>query len=221
MEDQPFVPPASPSPEPEIEPSNYSGLEIGAGYGNEAEPENDDEDDESSIHNSRTKFHGHSSTADLIKSAISMKKEYTGEGFEGKRGRPRFHRPVYWEVLPRQWQKLYHRDPPPLEFPPNDLLLSLVDLYFQNVNFITPFLHRPTFDRLIASNAHMHQYDFGALLLAVCAMGSRYSDDPRVFADDSNSELSIGWRYMGQVRSLPLTLTIPGDELTKGTSRFK
>ncbi|THU97630.1 hypothetical protein K435DRAFT_753804 [Dendrothele bispora CBS 962.96] len=196
MENQTSVPLPPPSPEPEeIVLSNHSELRVEERYGDDPDPATDDDDDEISPNDSLqyARFHGQFSTVDLIKSAISIKKNYTGAEFEGKRDRPE-----YWEVLP--WQELLRFEPPPLEFPPNDLLLSLVDLYFQNVNFITPFLHRPTFERLISQNIHKYQYDFGALLMAVCAMGSRYSNDPRVFIDGSRSELSAGWKFIKQIR---------------------
>lgn len=49
---------------------------------------------------------------------------------------------------------------------------------------------------------HLRDYEFGAVLLLVCANGSRYSDDPRIYVEGSDSELSLGWRWFRQVQFL-------------------
>ncbi len=60
-------------------------------------------------------------------------------------------------------------------------------------------LHRPTFDKNIAEGLHLRDHNFGAALLLVLAIASRYSDDPRVFSDP-NAKLSSGWKFFEQVR---------------------
>ncbi|KAG8762925.1 hypothetical protein FRC11_007070, partial [Ceratobasidium sp. 423] len=77
--------------------------------------------------------------------------------------------------------------PQDLWFPPDDLLASLVDLYFTRFNVILPLLHRPTFEAQLAQKLHWRDPSFAAVVLLVCANGSRFSDDTRVmpyYAED-------------------------------------
>ncbi|QRW18822.1 Fungal Zn(2)-Cys(6) binuclear cluster domain [Rhizoctonia solani] len=77
--------------------------------------------------------------------------------------------------------------PQDLWFPPDDLLASLVDLYFTRFNVILPLLHRPTFEAQLAQKLHWKDPSFAAVVLLVCANGSRFSDDTRVmpfYAED-------------------------------------
>ncbi|KAG8741047.1 hypothetical protein FRC10_003431 [Ceratobasidium sp. 414] len=77
--------------------------------------------------------------------------------------------------------------PQDLWFPPDDLLFSLVDLYFTRFNVLLPLLHRPTFESQLAQKLHWRDPSFAAVVLLVCANGSRFSNDTRVmpyYADD-------------------------------------
>jgi hypothetical protein len=85
-----------------------------------------------------------------------------------------------------------------LTFPPDDLLSKLVDSYFTHVNVITPLLHRPSFERSVASGTHLRDADFGEVLLLVCAVGARYVDDTRVLLDGVTKH-STGWEWFRQV----------------------
>ncbi|CAE6471890.1 unnamed protein product [Rhizoctonia solani] len=79
-----------------------------------------------------------------------------------------------------------------LWFPPDDLLASLVDLYFTRFNVILPLLHRPTFEAQLAQKLHWRDPSFAAVVLLVCANGSRFSDDTRVmpyYAEDIPPEM--------------------------------
>lgn len=67
-----------------------------------------------------------------------------------------------------------------LEFPPPDVIASLVDAYFAHSNIYYPVLHRPTFQRLLDQELHQHDHELGSLLLVVCAIGTRFSDHPYV-----------------------------------------
>lgn len=89
---------------------------------------------------------------------------------------------------------------PSFTFPENDLLLNLIDLYFTNVNKHIPLFHRPTFDRAVNEGLHWRVPHFAATLLAVCATGSRYSDDPRVLVDGCNTARSSGWKWFRQIQ---------------------
>ncbi|KAH7345337.1 fungal-specific transcription factor domain-containing protein [Rhizoctonia solani] len=82
--------------------------------------------------------------------------------------------------------------PQDLWFPPDDLLASLVDLYFTRFNVILPLLHRPTFEAQLAQKLHWRDPSFAAVVLLVCANGSRFSDDTRVmpyYAEDIPPEM--------------------------------
>ncbi|KAG8775581.1 hypothetical protein FRC12_001403 [Ceratobasidium sp. 428] len=77
--------------------------------------------------------------------------------------------------------------PQDLWFPPDDLLHSLVDLYFTRFNVLLPLLHRPTFQAQLDQKLHWRDPSFAAVVLLVCANGSRFSNDTRVmpyYADD-------------------------------------
>lgn len=88
-------------------------------------------------------------------------------------------------------------------------MLSLIDLYFDNLNLYFPLLHRPTFERSVAECLHHTNESFAATLLLVCAVGSRYSDDPRVLLDDEASLHSCGWKYFDQVHVVRKSLLTP------------
>ncbi|PBK63553.1 hypothetical protein ARMSODRAFT_979943 [Armillaria solidipes] len=95
----------------------------------------------------------------------------------------------------------------------SDLLDYLVRLYFLNQNLFWPLLHRPTFERSLAARLHRTDSEFGALVLFVCAAGSRYSDDPRVKADDTDKESKTrhlnGWKWFIQVHRVHMLLLRP------------
>lgn len=64
------------------------------------------------------------------------------------------------------------------EFPEPDLMPQLVDLYFSEMNLIYPLLHRPSFIHSVTAGLHLRDEQFAAILLLVCAIGARHSDDP-------------------------------------------
>ncbi|KAJ7672018.1 fungal-specific transcription factor domain-containing protein [Mycena rosella] len=101
------------------------------------------------------------------------------------------------------WEKLII-DAPQQVFPDEDLLISLVDVYFEQVNPIIGILHSPTFRRAVAEGLHSRDQAFGAVVLAVCSLASRYSDDPRVLLDGVSSELSRGWKWFHQLLFLSI-----------------
>ena len=91
-------------------------------------------------------------------------------------------------------------------FPPRDLLDALVDLYFAHTNSEFPLLHGPTFRKLIAAGEHLRNGGFGATVLLACAIGARFTRDPRVLLDDSDHHHSAGWKWflaVVDVRRIP------------------
>lgn len=88
-------------------------------------------------------------------------------------------------------------------------MTDLVDRYFSDLNIFMPLLHRPTFENAIKDGEHLREPVFGATVLAVCALGSKYSDDPRVFFDGTDSPHSRGWKWFNQIDLLAKILYIP------------
>lgn len=71
------------------------------------------------------------------------------------------------------------------------------------MNLYIPLLHRPTFFRRIAEGAHLSDRAFGTNLLLVCAIGSRWSNDPRVLYDNVEANPvqfhGSGWKWVQQI----------------------
>jgi hypothetical protein len=78
-------------------------------------------------------------------------------------------------------------------------MVELIDLYFAHANLLLPILHRPTFEKGISNGLHHQSIGFGGVTLLICAIGSRFSDDSRVFLPEANSEHSAGWKWFDQV----------------------
>ncbi|KAJ7114702.1 hypothetical protein C8R44DRAFT_629820, partial [Mycena epipterygia] len=86
----------------------------------------------------------------------------------------------------------------PYVFPDSDLLSALVALYFEHVNLYYPLLHRPTFERSIADGLHTQDVSFSAVVLLVCAIASRFSDDVRICPPGAEP-LRVGWQDFDQL----------------------
>uniref|UniRef100_D8QBZ5 Xylanolytic transcriptional activator regulatory domain-containing protein n=1 Tax=Schizophyllum commune (strain H4-8 / FGSC 9210) TaxID=578458 RepID=D8QBZ5_SCHCM len=144
------------------------------------------------------RYFGKSSNVHFIKSAMDMRDGYAGASynhldFEIKK------RMEYWTVRPWEIETSVPTQPP-LTFPDHSFLLELVDLYFKTNESWVPIMHRPTVDRDLASRRYLRDRSYGYLVLTMCALASRHSDDPRVFADRRpGSENSAGWQWWSQV----------------------
>lgn len=106
-------------------------------------------------------------------------------------------RPEFWSVHP--WDKAPPPRDIPLIFPEPDLLQDLIDLYFDKVDVYTPLLHRPSFERDIKAELHLSNPMFGGTVLAMCAVASRYSNDPRVLLEGTDSIYSAGHKWFRQL----------------------
>ncbi|KAK0204277.1 fungal-specific transcription factor domain-containing protein [Desarmillaria ectypa] len=136
-------------------------------------------------------YFGPSSSISLLTSALSIKKKCTG-------GKTTMQLRDYFNLQP--WERATaEAETPHYVYPDNDLILSLVAIYFETINPLFPILHRPTFENHVHEGLQLRDFNFGATLLLVLAVASRYSDDPRVLASPS-SKLSSGWRFFEQVR---------------------
>ncbi|KAJ6541638.1 fungal-specific transcription factor domain-containing protein [Mycena capillaripes] len=143
-------------------------------------------------------FFGKSSSVNFMKAAMEDV-DHLGETFDAQR-------PEFWIV------KNWHPDPPPLPpytFPDEDLLQSLIDIYFQKINPISFLLHSPTFCASVADGEYLRDQHFGAVVLAVCALASRLSDDPRVLIAADTPLHSAGWKWFSQIRPLQLVALPP------------
>ncbi|KAG0702839.1 fungal-specific transcription factor domain-containing protein [Suillus ampliporus] len=158
-----------------------------------------------SINPMTTRFFGKSSGIMLVQKAIDLKKEYTGDDEIHRHDVLQPKRPEFHGCFP--------------SFLTEDLAASLVDLYFTHINILTPLLHRPTFESKAAQGLHRRNSSFGAVYLLVLAVGSRFSDDPRVFLEGEN-EHSGGWKFFEQVQMVRKTLLGPPclEDLQVGTS---
>ncbi|KAJ6482607.1 fungal-specific transcription factor domain-containing protein [Mycena sanguinolenta] len=83
-------------------------------------------------------------------------------------------------------------------YPPQDLIASLLEIYFTNIHPIIAILHRPSFERSVAEGLHFKDRGFGGTLLSLLAIASRYSTDPRVFVD-GGAPHSAGWKFASQL----------------------
>ncbi|KAF7336925.1 Zn(2)-C6 fungal-type domain-containing protein [Mycena venus] len=147
----------------------------------------------------RRRFFGSSSGFMLAKNAMSVKEEYLGRPVVTQ-----FRRPEFWRMRP--WEKEAHDELPRYVFPEQDLIASLVSLYFESVHPTIPLLHRLSFERSVKQGLHLDDHRFGATLLAVLAIASRYSNDPRVFVPGSDSSISSGFPFFRQVQVIRRSL---------------
>ncbi|KAJ3839123.1 putative fungal-specific transcription factor [Lentinula raphanica] len=156
---------------------------------------------------SRKRFFGRSSGLYLIETALHHKQHHVGESYSKTPELLNQRRESVWD--PEDWQMRYLQYPQPhYEFPADDLLPSLVDLYFENVNIVLPLLHRPTFESGIAAGVHRSDPFFGGTVLLVCALGAKYSEDPRVFSEGPAVPASAGWHYYVQVPIIRTSLQL-------------
>ncbi|KAI1785317.1 fungal-specific transcription factor domain-containing protein [Ganoderma leucocontextum] len=140
-----------------------------------------------SMHSPPLRYHGKSSGLVFIRSAMALKDEYVGSPPPQKRDEP------------RPWFKPFEEDDYSLfeesSFPPRDLMDVLVDMYFRQMNYHCPLLHEPTFKKSVAAGQHLRNGGFGATVLLVCAIGARFTRDPRVLLEDSDHPHSAGWKW--------------------------
>ncbi|KAH9479055.1 Putative transcriptional regulatory protein [Psilocybe cubensis] len=145
------------------------------------------------------RFFGAASPFMAAKQAATLKSMHTGIPDTGVHPK-NYRRPLYWGMS--SWESEWVTSPPaPYIYPDFDLMLDLVQIYFQKTNSLFPIIHEPTFMKGIMSGKHYGDQSFGMTVLLVCANGARYSKDPRViFAPDAaGSEFSAGWHYFSQV----------------------
>lgn len=164
-------------------------------------------------------FLGKSSQAVLVKSILEWKPDDQSRGDADEPGPERRER--MWDVLVQRLGKFQVQaweegtvSPPAMQpsncsFPDPDLMSALIDLYFEYVNLFNPLLHRPTFDRLLHDNMHFKDVSLAEVVLLVCALGARFSDDQRVFLDGST--LSAGCMWFKQAQEIEDRILAPAS----------
>ncbi|KDN50625.1 hypothetical protein RSAG8_01123, partial [Rhizoctonia solani AG-8 WAC10335] len=157
------------------------------------------------------RFHGKSSGLMLVKAARSLKQECVNAENPDNGPPQQSRRPEFWRANPWEW--IDTEDPlwkDKVQPPPDDLRDALIDLFFKHVNAFFPLLHRPLFESNVRDGLHFKDSAFACVLLLVCAVGSRWSDDHRVFLEqDEPLQHSAGWKYFEQVQFLRRSLLTP------------
>jgi hypothetical protein len=190
---------------------------------------------EMSIDPMHPRFFGKSSSVMFLHTAMALKHTYAGQepppvGPDGRRKIAPCKRPEYWRAhsvsLPHsspvdtylncsaahQWVMESMENPKPhphTNFPPEDLMYDLIDRFFFRLNLYIPLLHKPTFLQGMADKLYIRDEGFGSTVLLVCALGSRWSTDPRVILPGSNSTHSAGWEWFRQVQWVRRSLLSP------------
>ncbi|CAE7182368.1 unnamed protein product [Rhizoctonia solani] len=172
------------------------------------------------------RYHGESSEVVFTLAASELKPTGSARMFKIDQGgiaspgaipkrRPQFWSTNKWEQAGAEyfdWKEILH-------LPPPDLYESLVDLFFTHVSPHIPIIHEPTLRVQILSGLHTRDYSFARLMLAICALGARWSKDPRVLHDSEREaveagdpdapRLSAGVKYFNQIRLLRRSMPKP------------
>ncbi|KDR67576.1 hypothetical protein GALMADRAFT_258255 [Galerina marginata CBS 339.88] len=161
-----------------------------------------------SLNPQQNRFFGKSSGYQLIQTALDLKQEYTGEKVKLEPGTSLLplKRPQFWDIPSWIESDPEKEEHPSYTYPDEDLIPSLLDAYFTQINHFLPLLHRPTFERSVSEGLQHENPMFGAVLLLVCAHGARFSSDPRALAKGSGDATSAGWRWFKQVNVLRKSL---------------
>jgi hypothetical protein len=85
------------------------------------------------------------------------------------------------------------------QFPPPELANELINIYFTCVDPVFPILHRPKFLREWANQVQTKCAWFAAVSLAMFALASRWSNDPKVIRSDERmrEDGSLNWHRAG------------------------
>ncbi|VDB91224.1 unnamed protein product [Peniophora sp. CBMAI 1063] len=149
-------------------------------------------------------YFGESSGARFVTTALSIRSKLEGteqdvmqQVAETAKDRPDFWKPHPWELqqsAPKQT---------PFIFPDPDLLKHLTESYFTTSHLISPILHRGTYEKDLAAGKHLKDVGFASVVLLVCAIGARMSNDPRVLIDDTGEPRHLhsgGYEWYSQVQ---------------------
>ncbi|KAL1743836.1 fungal-specific transcription factor domain-containing protein [Schizophyllum fasciatum] len=153
----------------------------------------------------RSRYFGPASTFHLVSTALYVKaKSDQVQTGEAPNSQTYMHfndqmKTISWEIMPWEGETMKEEPYQPFEFPEDDLLQHLIDVYFETPNTLLPILHRPTFERELRQGLHKTDWYFGAVLLMVCASASKYTNDRRVLLPGYDDWRSAGWQWFRQV----------------------
>ncbi|KAJ7840058.1 fungal-specific transcription factor domain-containing protein [Mycena olivaceomarginata] len=157
-----------------------------------------------SIHSAPTPdpgFRGKSSAAMLVKAAVEVK----AGGLQVK-SQLNHRIPPAKPFYLKPWQDHPTTPSHTLSFPADHLTVSLISLYFSNVNSFIPVLHRGLFEDMFSQQLHKNDLGFGTILLLVCALGSLYLTDTTVSNLDRSN---LAWACYNQVELCGQALSRP------------
>lgn len=169
------------------------------------------------------RFWGKSSSAVLFTSARDIKKKYAEIHNYGDLPKAfGVKRLQFWTAQPWVREKIQTAKNEYV-FPEQDLLWVLIDKYFLHINAFLPLLHRPTFEGHVSDGLHLRNGGFGGVVSLVCALGSRYTDDPRVLLPGTSDLTSAGWAWFDQVQLVRYSCLAPASihEIQSYCVRFK
>ncbi|KAF9241629.1 fungal-specific transcription factor domain-containing protein [Melanogaster broomeanus] len=174
--------------------------------------------DNPSLADSQVRFHGKSSWFKLIKPTQKLRDEHmhrVSGGDERDRSirdstspvnAAALRRPEFWTTPP--WEaRIRELSGSTQKVSTVDLANDLLKLYFEHVNPQFPLLHRSTLERQWKEGLQHKDPWFGCLCLALFAVSSRWSDDPRVLDEgkydvpeaerptEEHKWQRAGWRY--------------------------
>ncbi|KAF9514626.1 hypothetical protein BS47DRAFT_1485011 [Hydnum rufescens UP504] len=159
------------------------------------------------------RVYGKSSGQLFIQSARTLKRSEYGEKADtikvrtDQRAVPEMWQPIKW--VQDAWRSEKFVLPSgAAPFPPDDLVRSLIALFFRHVAPTLPVLDRRNFEDAFNRRLHMESSQLEALVLLVCAIGSTYSNDPRITSNSGNTP-GDGWRYFLHGRDWLQCLTPP------------
>ncbi|KAJ3931702.1 MAG: fungal-specific transcription factor domain-containing protein [Lentinula lateritia] len=156
-----------------------------------------------SLYHSRPRHYGMSSNFVLAQTLLEVDLQH---GLDIGLLLKRFERPLFWTINPWQREVPFMTPDTPLVFPDSDLLHELVSIYFAEFDPYLPLLHRQTFEQCIKDGTHLRERCVGKVVLAVCALASRYSNDPRNMIPGAPCpEHSLGWPWFKQVAVVQTT----------------
>ncbi|KAJ7158966.1 fungal-specific transcription factor domain-containing protein [Mycena crocata] len=161
-------------------------------------------------------FQGKSSAAVLVRAAEKLKSSNSRSTVRDRL--PQISKP--WTINP--FPSLIPHRTPKFDYPPDDLLPALVELYFAHINnLFFPLLHRPTFERALAAQLHLQDEGFAGTLLLVCALGARYSSDPRVCPSGASDVAGMGKEMAGYDWFAQVKLPGAGQPLVRQPSLYE
>ncbi|THU84639.1 hypothetical protein K435DRAFT_732999 [Dendrothele bispora CBS 962.96] len=140
---------------------------------------------------------GESSNMMLVVTAMDHRKEADSSLPEWQSLLQNIKRQEYWDTP--QWRPIPQPEVYNFQFPDEDELRRLTGAYFDRHALFPPLLYRPSFEKSLSDNLHLQDNMFGGLVLAVCAVGSRYYYSRRVIDRSDKNYVECGLKWFDQL----------------------